>query len=63
MILVISFFGYWVDRFRFRKVGITFEVLHNFTSFIRNDEANTTTIYWKDSNSDVYLQWDSFTPI
>ena len=30
---------------------------------MRNHNDITTTVYRKDSNSDVYLHWDSFTPI
>ena len=30
---------------------------------MQNHNDIETTVYWKESNSDVYLHWDSFTPI
>ena len=50
------------------NIQFTYEVESNTKfSFLdvllkRNDKNITTTVYRKESNSDVYLHWDSFTP-
>ena len=52
-----------------KNIQFTYEVESNaklpFLDMLlmRNHNDITTTVYRKDSNSDVYLHWDSFTPI
>ena len=52
-----------------KNIQVTYEVESNakltFLDLLlmRNHNDITTTVYRKDSNSDVYLHWDSFTPI
>ena len=52
-----------------KNIQFTYEVESNEKSpfidmlLMRNHNDITTTVYRKDSNSDVYLHWDSFTPI
>ena len=50
-----------------KNIQFTYEVESNAKSpfidmlLMRNHNDITTTVYRKDSNSDVYLHWDSFT--
>ena len=52
-----------------KNIQFTYEVKSNaklpFLDMLlmRNHNNITATVYQKDSNSDVYLHWDSFTPI
>ena len=52
-----------------KNIQFTYEVESNaklpFLDMLlmRNHNDITTTVYLKHSNSDVYLYWDSFTPI
>ena len=45
------------------EVESTAKLLFLDVLLMRNDEDVTTTVYRKEVNSNVYLHWDSFTPI